>query len=224
MKTHLLCLCGLIVAACQTPMPENSAPELTTFTAWISGEWDNKAQVEEDKENGVPKNGLRARYAIRYTPVDNSNFKGQLIAIENYDDGQGLSGTMERVSLHRFALSHEKSQIFHDILFLKDKGFRKSLINGLAPLNNITFDDIRFREDCRLYWTWTGEHFEGATQKGHCVTNSYTDRDITVEGSGRLEKGRLTRHDRNFEMNGTEIKRPGYKSADIFLPAKSKHR
>lgn len=193
-----------------------SEKDMDRLSDWLVGNWDNVAQVQQEIKAGLAADEQRQRYAMRYTEIEASQVKGRIFAIENYDDGTGFKGEMQRVSLHRFMLSDDKQNIIHEILFLKDKAFRKSLIGNLKPLENITEDDIRSREDCRLYWTWTGERFEGATKKGACVTNSYTDRDITVEGQGILEANRLMRHDRNFEMSGEEIPRPGYKEKDVF--------
>jgi len=225
-----VCLCALSCTASSpsSQVPASSEASVTSDTArlseqdmdrlasWLVGSWDNIEQVEAEIKDGMEEADRRQRYAMRYSAVTAPAVKGRLFAIENYDDGRGFDGVMQRVSLHRFMLSEDKRAILHEILFLKDKAFRQSLIGNLKPLENITEDDIRAREDCRLYWTWKGTRFEGATKVGACVTNSYTDRDITVEGSGILETGQLMRHDRNFEMSGEEIIRPGYKVADTF--------
>lgn len=193
-----------------------SEKQLDLLSSWLVGSWDNIAQVEGEIKAGVPPEQRRQRYAMRYTEIKAPAIKGRIFAIENYDDGNGFKGSLQRISLHRFMLSDDKSAILHEILFLKDKAFRKSLIGNLKPLENITEDDIRSRADCRLYWAYADDRFEGATKKGACVTNSYTDRDITVEGMGQLDADHLVRHDRNFEMSGEEIPRAGYKIADKF--------
>ncbi len=190
--------------------------DLERFSSWIAGDWDNIAQIEQETSDGVADENMRQRYAMRYTEINTPNVKGRTFAIENYDDGRGFKGAMERVSLHRFILNDNNDAIVHEILFLKDKAFRKSLVNSLKPLENINENDISARESCRLYWHWTGKRFEGATQKGACVTSSYTDREITVEGTGVLGPELLMRHDRNFEMSGEEILRPGASEADRF--------
>lgn len=209
----LLALCLFLVAGCSDLLAPN---DLNRFSQWIAGEWTNEKQINAFIAQGLPKNERPPRYAMRYTLVEAPAIEGRLFAIENYDGGAGFSGPISRVSLHRFMLSEDGSTILHEILFLKDEAFRKRLTTSLAPLSDIKPDDIRVREDCRLYWIWDGASFEGATKPGACVTNSYTDRDITVEGFGALMEDQLIRHDRNFEMTGEEIPRPGYEVADTF--------
>lgn len=189
---------------------------LDLLALWIVGEWDNIKQVEDEIRQNIPKDERRQRFAMRYTEINTPHIHGRTFAIENYDDGNGFSGKMNRVSLHRFMLNKNNSGIIHEILFLKDKAFRKSLIGNIFKLESITDDDIYAREACRLFWHWTGERFEGKTKKGACVTSSYTDRPITVEGSGIFEANRFIRHDRNYEMTGEEIPRAGYESSDVF--------
>ncbi len=190
--------------------------DLDLFASWIVGSWDNLEQVEKEIADGVEEENRRHRYAMQYTEIDLPHIDGKVFAIENYDDSRGFEGEMVRVSLHRFYLTEDKSEIQHQIMFFKDKAFRDNLKTDLAPLKGITLADLRSREECSLYWTWTGERFEGATRKGECVTNSYTDRDITVEGAGVLSSTMLSRHDRNFEMTGEEIARPGYETPEVF--------
>lgn len=201
----------------EAPSERLTENDLNKFTSWLVGRWDNIAQVQAEIDSGVAESDRRHRYAMQYTAIQAPSIQGRLLAIENYDDGRGFEGDMQRVSLHRFMLSEDSHFILHEILFLKDEAFRKSLAVSLKPLEMITEDDIRARESCRLYWKWTGKRFEGATQQGACVTNSYMDRNITVEGLGVLEPNRLMRHDRNFEMSGEEIPHPGHETADKFI-------
>jgi len=72
------------------------------FASWLVGSWDNIAQVEGEIARGVRVQDRRKRYAKRYTEVKTPDISGRTFAIENYDDGNGFLGKMERVSLHRF--------------------------------------------------------------------------------------------------------------------------
>jgi len=193
-----------------------SEEDLAQFASWIAGSWDNVKQVQSEIQKGLPEEDRHHRYAMRYTEIETPAVRGRTFAIENYEEGDGLAGAIARVSLHRFMLSDARDNIIHEFLFLKDQTFRDKLIGNLDSLEDITEDDFRVRKGCRLYWRWTGNSFEGQTKTGACITSSYTDREITVEGSGILEFNRLRRHDRNFELSGEEISRPGHKTKEVF--------
>ncbi len=196
---------------------DNSHLEL--FASWIERSWDNIQQIEDEMSSNLVEFERHQRYAMRYTKVATQTLPGLAFAIENYDDGNGFRGAMQRVSLHHFMLSENRDSIVHEIILIKDPVFRSRLKDNLNLLEEITAQDIKVNKNCRLYWRWTSARFEGATKKDSCITNSYSNRDIRVEGSGTLEQNRFIRHDRNFEMTGEEIIRPGHQNAEVFLPS-----
>lgn len=200
----------------QTADKPMSEDDLELFASWISGGWDNVAQVEREIRGNVSEGNRHDRLAMYYTEVVTPDVRGRTFAIENYSDGEGFAGELTRISLHRFMLSEAADSIIHEFMFLKDKALLESLAGNLNLLSGINEDDFSARVGCRMYWHWQGDRFEGRTKKGACVTNSFTDRTITVEGHGILEPNRILRHDRNYEMTGEEIPRRGYKSEEIF--------
>jgi hypothetical protein len=168
--TLLFQSCSLTATTIKTSSLTSEEARLTEqnldlLVSWVVGKWDNIAQIKEQISQGIPEEERRKRYAMTYNGIVAPRVKGRLIAIENYDDGRGFEGSMERVSLHRFMLSENNDAIIHEILLIKDKAFRKSLIGNLSPLKHITENDFKSKKECRLYWQWTGERFEGVTKK-----------------------------------------------------------
>ena len=51
---------------------------------------------------------------------------------------------------------------------------------------------------------------------GQCITSSFTEEPILVEGHGELWPDKLVRHDQNFTLQGAAIAIPGGASPEVF--------
>ena len=76
--------------------------------------------------------------------------------------------------------------------------------------------DVRINRDCAMYWHKVGDHFEGGTRKGQCITSSFTPEPILVEGHGELHGKLLIRHDQNFSLAGAPLPVPGGATPERF--------
>lgn len=212
MKLASLIIACLVLAG--TARAGDSA-DLKRFLCAIAGTWDNKRQAETDLVLSLDESNRHPRRAMHYIPVANPHIEGQLFAILNYST-DGLDGPVDRVSLHRFRWSGEIQRIVHEFIFLNDPDRWGDLKNDLAPLAKIEPADTRFNDDCAMYWLWSGDHFEGATVPGQCLTDSFTDEPVLVEGHGELWDPRLIRHDQIFTLYNEPIPVPGGASPEIF--------
>lgn len=209
--TAILGFSLICVSASAEPVPEpGSVPH---FVNMISGRWDNLVQVEAGRAAKADKAHQHLRYAMNYVPMQPPGLRGVLIAIESYGT-EGFDGEMSRVALHRFR--DEGDGIVHEFIFPHDRSKLGDLTKDLSPLMALTEGGVRINVGCRLYWHWAGDHYEGATRKGQCKTSSYTETEILVEGKGWLYSDRLIRHDRNYELNGSEITRDGGATPEVF--------
>ena len=209
-KTSLYCLTLLPAIA----LPADPGT-LAQFRCLASGHWDNVAQAEADIAAGQAESNRHPRRAMTYVPVRNPHLDGQLFAILNYTE-RGFDGPLQRVSLHRFRWSADDQQIVHEFFFLKDVARWGDLAADLGPLTRIRDRDVRVNESCAMYWRWQGDHFEGATRAGQCITSSFTEEPILVEGHGKLWPDKLVRHDQNYTLQGAAIAIPGGASQEVF--------
>lgn len=67
-----------------------------------------------------------------------------------------------------------------------------------------------------MYWRKEGDAFVGATVEGRCITSSFTETPIRVEGHGELRPRLLTRHDQNFTLEGQALPVPGGATPERF--------
>lgn len=207
-------LCSLALGASSgTAADSLPVSEFDAFRCNLAGHWDNVAQASADAAAGADYANLHPRRAMTYVPVTNPDLEGQLFAIRNFTE-QGFSGPISRVSLHRFR--PEGDTIVHEFMFLLDKERWGDLSQDLEALTRITEADVRINRDCAMYWRSAGDHFEGATIKGQCVTSSFTPEPILVEGHGELYRDRLIRHDQNFSLSGEPLPVPGGATPERF--------
>lgn len=206
----LCCLTLLSVIA-----PAAGPGGLDHFRCLASGHWDNQVQAAQDVAAGRDDANRHPRRAMTYVPVRNPNIEGQLFAILNYTE-PGFDGPLQRVSLHRFRWSDKDNGIVHEFFFLADAERRGNLAEDLGPLTRIRESDVRINENCAMYWRWQGDHYAGATRTGQCITASFTEAPILVEGHGELWPGKLVRHDRNFTLDGEPLPVPGGASPEVF--------
>jgi len=185
------------------------------FRCLVSGHWDNVQQAEADATLDKDEQNRHPRRAMTYIPVRNPNLDGQLFAILNYTE-LGFDGPLQRVSLHRFRWLASERSVVHEFFFLKDTERWGKLGEDLRPLTRLRESDARVNENCVMYWHWQGDHFEGATRTGRCITSSFTAEPILVEGHGELWPAKLVRHDQNFTLDGESIAIPGGASPEIF--------
>lgn len=210
LHTALYCLMLLPMSA----LSENVGG-LDHFRCLASGHWDNLRQVEQDIAADKDASNRHPRRTMTYIPISNPNLEGQLFAILNYTT-LGFDRPVQRVSLHRFRWSAGEGSIVHEFFFLKDARRWGNLTEDLSPLMRIRESDARFNENCAMHWRWQGDHFEGATRVGQCITSSFTEEPILVEGHGELWPTKLVRHDQNFTLDGQYIAIPGGASPEIF--------
>ncbi|RMF96233.1 MAG: hypothetical protein D6727_08905 [Gammaproteobacteria bacterium] len=189
-------------------------PGLPCLVDWLSGDWDNIVQVRAEADAALPETQRHARYAMRYQPIAAPAFDGQLFAIHNYG-AQGFAGPLRRISLHRF-YTGEDGVIVHEFLFLRHPEYWAPLAGRLHELRDLQPADVRSNPDCRMYWHWQEDHYEGRTEPGRCITQSFTDAPIRVEGHGKLWPHCLLRHDLNLTLNGEIIPRPGGETPELF--------
>ena len=193
-------------------------PGFDAFRCWLSGSWDNAKQAEADIRNGATGSALHPRRAMTYVPIVNPAIEGQLFAILNFGE-LGFDGPLTRVALHRFRPA--KDAIVHEFMFLIDKARWGDLGTDLAPLRRLVEDDVRVNSDCAMRWHWAGDHFEGSTAEGRCITSSFTPEPIRVEGHGELWRDKLVRHDRNYSLAGEALPVPGGETPEVFLKLNS---
>ena len=189
-------------------------PDFEKFSTWLAGQWDNVAQTRAEAEQGFRDADKHPRYAMDYVAVD-TGMEGQVFAIHNYG-AEGLAGELTRVSLHHFFPDLTRGTIIHEFLFLKEAERWGDLGVSLTPLAALTRADINSRDNCRMYWRERAGHFVGRTEEGACVTQSFTDNPIRVEGYGELWPDRLVRHDMTLNMSGRTQPRPGGETPEVF--------
>jgi len=189
--------------------------EFERFERMIAGHWDNEMQAREDVRLGLDYTDLHPRRAMTYIPIENPNIEGRLFAILNYAE-QGFEGPLQRLSLHRFRWSETDRSIVHEFFFLREPREWSDDNIELAYLTTIDESDVRINSRCAMYWRWRGDHFEGATKKGSCVTSSFTATPVRVEGHGELWHDRIIRHDANYSLEGERLPTPGGASPEVF--------
>lgn len=183
--------------------------------SWLAGKWDNGQQVEAEIAAALPEFDRHLHYAMHYVPLQTPGMDGQVFAIRSFNEG-GFDGPLTRVALHRFRWLDSSQEIEHEFLFLLDPGEFGDLKSSLDSLATLGENDVRVNPKCRMYWRWLGDHFDGRTRKGQCITSSYTPTSILVEGHGVLRADELLRHDMNFELSGQVRPRQGGASPERF--------
>lgn len=195
----------LLLAIATTSLSCRSTPEndFHEFRCLLTGQWDNLNQAKVDIERNLDAADRHPRRAMTYVPVRNSNIEGQLFAILNYTD-EGFSGDVSRVALHRFRPGSD-GKIIHEFMFPRDRAALGDLVNDLTPLTKLTEADVTINALCAMTWQKVGDHYEGSTTQGQCVTSSFTDTPILIEGHGELFTDLLLRHDQNFDLDGNAL-------------------
>lgn len=189
--------------------------EFARFERMIASHWDNERQAREDARLGLDFAHRHPRRAMTYIPIENPNIEGRLFAILNYAE-QGFDGPLQRLSLHRFRWSETDRGIVHEFFFLREPRERSDDNIELAYLTTIDESDVRINSSCAMYWRWQGDHFEGATNQGSCVTSSFTATPVRVEGHGELWDDRIVRHDANYSLDGERLPTAGGASPEVF--------
>ena len=105
------------------------------------------------------------------------------------------------------------------VAFIKNKEKFGPRAEDLASLADLGWDDVRTNPGCTMYWQWQGDHFQGATREGECVTSSFTPEPIRIEAKGELWPNRLIRHDVNMTLEGEVIPRDGGETPEVFIKA-----
>lgn len=190
------------------------AGDFDEFRCRISGHWDNVVQASEDAKTEPDESRRHPRRAMSYIPVANENIEGQLFAILNYGE-EGFEGELNRVSLHRFR-PVETGEIVHEFMFLLGPRSPDDLKQDLVVLTQLGEKDLRINHACAMRWSRRGKFYAGSTSKGRCVTSSFTESPIVVEGHGELYADRLVRHDQNFSLSGESLPIPGGQSPEVF--------
>lgn len=206
----------MLLAGCITAPESNPDKHFQLMMTWLAGRWDNSAQVEAERRSATPAFDRHLHYAMHYVPIRTPAMDGQVFAIKSYNEG-GFAGPLTRVALHRFRRLPNSSDIGHEFLFLLDPDRFGDLKVSLRALESLKESDVRINSQCRMYWRWQGDHFEGRTRQGQCITSSYTPTKILVEGHGILHAEQLIRHDTNYEMSGELRPRQGGSSPELFM-------
>lgn len=213
----MACFVVVVLTGCAASVDENSDDtQFELMMRWLTGKWDNAQQVEAEVETALPEFDRHLHYAMHYVPVDAPGMEGQVFAIKSYNEG-GFSGPLTRVALHRFRWREASREIEHEFLFLHNPQQFGDLRKSLDALRGLSEEDVRVNPQCRMYWHWEGDHFDGRTREGQCITSSYTPTKILVEGHGILKANELLRHDRNFELTGEVRPRQGGATPERFL-------
>lgn len=192
-----------------------ASADLDKFACLVAGHWDNVRQAEADARGQLPDRDRHPRRAMTYIPIANPHMEGQLFAIQNYGE-RGFDGPMTRVSLHRFRPASDEDAIVHEFLFLLEPEAFGELSSDPGPLARLQETDVRINADCAMYWYRGDDNFTGSTRKGKCITSSFTETPILVEGRGELSSGRLLRHDQNFQLDGEPIPLAGGATPELF--------
>lgn len=217
---RLLIIC-LVLVGCAAPADRpRDQPQFELMMRWLAGKWDNGQQVRAEAEAAVPEFDRHLHYAMHYVPILAPGMAGQVFAIKSYNEG-GFDGPLSRVALHRFRWLETSEEIEHEFLFLLNPEQFGDLKESLEALHNLEETDVRVNPQCRMYWRRQGDHFDGRTRKGQCITSSYTPTRILVEGHGVLKPDELLRHDLNYELTGEVRPRQGGSSPEHFrkIPA-----
>lgn len=201
---------SLLLAGC-----DQGRSDFERFESMIAQHWDNDRQAREDARLELDYASRHPRRAMSYIPVENPNVEGRLFAILNYTE-LGFDGPIQRLSLHRFRASQIDSSIVHEFFFLLEAQEWNDENIDLTYLTKIDESDVRINPNCSMYWRWHGDHYEGSTKKGRCVTSSFTEEPILVEGHGELWPDKVVRHDANYSLAGERLPTPGGASPEIF--------
>jgi hypothetical protein len=178
--------------------------EVERFACLIAGHWDNVAQASEDTRLGLGELERHPRRAMTYIPIENPTLDGQLFAILNYGD-RGFDGPIARVSLHRFRAREDVDGFVHEFMFPLQPETLGDMTVDLRRLADLQETDMRINPDCAMHWRKEGAAFVGATRRGRCVTSSFTQEPVRVEGHGELRPRLLLRHDENFSLEGAPL-------------------
>lgn len=210
-RTALALLLGTVFASSAF-----AQERLDRFRCMMTGSWDNFEQAEHDTSANKPMDQRHERRAMTYIPVQNDNIEGQLFGILSYGE-EGFSGPLGRLAMHRFRRSDAENAILHEFFFLNDKGkWGDDVLADLERLTSISEQDVRINQTCAMRWRWTGDRFVGATNKGQCLTSSFTENTILVEGYGELSAETLLRHDQNFDTDGNRLPVQGSDTPELF--------
>lgn len=207
---------AILVASCFLASSCAGGPtEFERFERMITGHWDNDRQAQKDARLGLDYFNRHPRRAMTYIPIENDKIEGRLFGILNYSE-EGFEGPARRLALHRFRWSQIEESIVHEFFFLlAPREWSEENIN-FTFLTTIDESDVRINTKCAMHWHWLGDHFEGATKKGSCITSSFTTEPILVEGHGELWPDKIVRHDANFSLEGEQLPTPGGASPEIF--------
>lgn len=193
------------------------------FRCMLTASWDNEKQAKKDVANNIKPFDQHEWRSMTYVPILNDEIEGQLFGILNYNK-TGFKGSATRLSTHRFRWSAQDNAIVHEFFFLKEKGdWGENVQNDLKRLTRITEDDVTINSTCAMRWQWQGDHFSGSTETGKCITSSFTEAPILIEGHGELFSGQLRRHDQNFDLEGNALPVKGGKSAELFDRVNRQH-
>lgn len=176
--------------------------ELARIAAWLPGNYDNRAQVDED----LARNAVDLHEPIDFVIVAVS---APIIGEQLYYAQQHDSMNPRRVvdqRLYRFEKSSDDKAIVHMLYRFREPerwvdGHRRAdIFKSLVP------DDLSATSGCELKWEFDGERFVGQSSRISCRSPPESGPPLAIEMRVELEEGELRLSERWFDAAGTLVR------------------
>lgn len=175
--------------------------ELARIAEWLPGNYDNRAQVDEE----LARNAVDLHEPIDLVIVAVS---AQIIGPQLYYAQQSDSMNPRRVfdqRLYRFEKSADDQAIVQTLYRFKeperwaDGQRRADIFKSLVP------DDLNAISGCELKWEFDGERFTGQSSQVSCRSPSESGPPLAIEMRVELEAGELRFSERSFDAAGNLV-------------------
>lgn len=172
--------------------------ELARIAEWLPGNYDNRAQVDED----LARNAVDIHEPIDMVVVAvSAPIIGKQVYYAELSDAMNPRRLIDQ-RLHSFETSADEKAIAHTMYRFKEPdrwagGQRRAdIFKSLVP------DDLSAFSGCELKWEFDGERFTARSSQTSCRSPPETGPPAVIEMRMELEPGAFDLSERSFDAAG----------------------
>jgi hypothetical protein len=185
---------------------ETLESQFDRFLSWWPGTYDNAAQIDPEQQSGATGAVPMLSTRLHIKAVDHPAFGDHVV----YAEWQAIDDPSKilRQRFYGFEIDQDRKSLRLNLfIFPTDPTFvARTRGAHLDPtrIADLTPSDMVPLPNCDVFFTWTGEHFEGAMDKGACAFPAPgTTDDIYSWSQMRLSSGSFEYLDGWFNPDGT---------------------
>ncbi len=201
MRLLIATLVALLLTASAAAQAETLAADaqFARFLEWFPGEYDNNEQVWQNAID-QPANPHERIHHI-FLPVDIPALGEHVYFVQQTLDDD--PSKIYRIRAYSLSQDAERKAVALTIWTFKDEAAARDAHLAPERLRELGKDDFSSIPGCAVYWTWSGQHFDGAMVRDACRFESKrSGKMITINDDLRLSDDAIWIRDVAMDEDG----------------------